>query len=70
VIGRDLVVLGVEKEEGVLMLPGDANVGLVPGSGVAERGFAAEVEGVAVIGGALGVVEDGLIAERHAEDLA
>ena len=52
------------------MLAGDADIGLVPGGGVAERGFAAEVEGVAVVSGPLGVVEDGLIAERHPKDLA
>ena len=69
VIGRDLMPLGVEKEEGVLVLTRDANIGFVPGGGVAEGGFVAEVKGVAVVSGSLGVVEDGLIAEGHAEDL-
>jgi hypothetical protein len=45
------MVLRVEKQEGVLMLAGDANVGFVPGGGVAERGFAVEVEGVAIVSG-------------------
>ena len=52
------------------MLAGDTDIGLVPSGRVAQGGFVAEVEGVAVVGGALGVVEDGLIAEGHAEDLA
>jgi hypothetical protein len=59
----------VEKEEGVLVLTGDANVGLVPGGRVTERGFAAAIEGVAIVSRALGVVEDRLIAEGHTEDL-
>src|SRR5262250_246192 len=63
------MVLRVEKQEGVLMLPGDANVGLVSRGGVAQGGFAAEVEGVAIVGRTLGIVEDGLIAEGYAEDL-
>ena len=69
VIGRDVMPLGVEKEESVLVLAGDANIGFVAGSGVAEGGFVAEVEGVAVVSGGLGIVEDGLVAEGHAEDL-
>ena len=60
--------LGVEKKESELVLAGDANIGFVAGSGVAEGGFVAEVEGVAVISGGLGIVEDGLVAEGHAED--
>jgi hypothetical protein len=69
VIGRDLVLLGVQEEESVLVLADDTNVGLVAGGGGAERGFVAQVESVAVVGGALSVVEDGLVAERHVEDL-
>ena len=34
-----------------------------------QGGFVAEIESVAVVSGTLGVVEDGLIAEGHAEDL-
>ena len=68
VIGRDVMPLGVEKKESELVLAGDANIGFVAGSGVAEGGFVAEVEGVAVISGGLGIVEDGLVAEGHAED--
>ena len=64
-----MVLLGVEEEESVLVLAGDTNVGLVAGGRGAERGFVAQVEGVAVVGGALSVVEDGLVAEGHAEDL-
>jgi len=51
------------------MLAGDANVGLASRGGIAQRGFAAEVESVAVVSGTLGVVEDGLIAEGHTKDL-
>ena len=69
VIGRDVMPLGVEKEEGVLVLARHANIGFVPGGGVAERGFVAQVKGVAVVSGGLGVVEDGLVAEGHAKDL-
>jgi len=60
--------LGVEKEESVLILTGDAKIGFVAGGGVAEGGFVAEVEGVAVISGGLGVIEDGLVAKGYVED--
>jgi len=60
--------LGIEKEERVLVLTGDANISFVAGGGVAEGSFVAEVEDVAVVSGGLRVVEDGLIAEGHAED--
>ena len=49
VIGRDVMPLGIEKEESVLVLTGDADIGFVAGGGVAERGFVAKVEGVAVM---------------------
>jgi len=52
------------------MLAGDADISFVAGGGVAEGAFVAEIEGVAVVSGGLGVVEHGLIAEGHAEDLA
>lgn len=68
-VGRDLMPLGIEEEESVLMLAGNANIGFVSGGRIAERGFVAEVEGVAVEGSSLGVVENGLIAEGDAEDL-
>jgi hypothetical protein len=64
------MVLQVEKQEGVWMLAGDADIGLVPGGGVAQRGFAAEVASVTVVSSPLGVVEDGRIAERPTQDLA
>ena len=54
VIGRDVMSLGIEKEESVLVLAGDANVGFIAGGGVAEGAFVAEVEGVAVVSGAPG----------------
>jgi len=59
----------VEKEESVVVLASDADIGFVPGGGVAQGGFVTEVEDVAVGGGALRLVEDGLVAEGHAEDL-
>ena len=52
-----------------MVLTGDADIGFVAGGGVAERGFVAEVEGVAVVSGGLRVVEDRLVAEGHAKDL-
>ena len=70
VIGRDVMPLGVEKEESVWVLAGDPDIGFVAGGGVADRAFVAEVEGVAVISGGLGIVEDRLVAEGHAEDSA
>ena len=68
VIGRDVMPVGIEKEESVWVLTGDADIGFVAGGGVAERGFVAKVEGVAVMSGGLGVVEDGRVAEGHPED--
>ena len=64
------MALGVKEEEGVVVLAGDADISLIAGGGVREWGFMAEVEGVAVVSSGLGVVEDGLIAEGHTEDLA
>ena len=61
--------LGIEKEESVVVLAVDADVGFIAGGGVAEGAFVAEVEGVAVVSGGLGIVEDGLVAEGHAENL-
>ncbi len=69
VIGRDVMPLGVEKEEGVLVLARDTNIGFIPGGSVAERSLVGQVKGVAVVGRGLSVVEDGLITEGHAEDL-
>jgi len=69
VIRRALVSLGIEKEESVLGPAGDTNAGFIAGGGVAPRSFVAEVKGVAVISGGLRVVEHGLGAEWHAEDL-
>jgi hypothetical protein len=62
--------LGIEEEESVLVFASDTDIGLIAGRGVGEWGLVAEVEEVAVVGGGLSVVEDGLIAEGHAEDLA
>ncbi len=67
--GRDLTTLGVEEEEGEGIFTGDADRGFLAGGGRAPGGFRAEIEGVTVVGRGLGVVQDGLIAEGHAEDL-
>ena len=64
-----MVPLGIEEQEGEVMLAGDADVRFVSGSGRAQKRFAAEIEVVTVVGGGLGVVEDGLIAERHGRRL-
>ena len=69
VIGRDVMSLGIEKEKSVVVLAVDAEVGFIAGGGVAEGALVAEVEGVAGVSGRLGIVEDGLVAEGHAEDL-
>jgi hypothetical protein len=68
-MGRDLVGGRIEEEEGEVML-GDADIGFITGGGMAEGSFVAEVEEVAVVGRGLSIVEDGLVAEAHAEDLA
>jgi hypothetical protein len=61
---------GVQEEEGVVMLAVHADVGFVAGGGVAERGFVSEIEVVTVVSSGLGIVENGLVTEGHAEDLA
>ena len=53
-----------------MVLAGDADIGFVAGGGGAEGTFVTEVESVAVVSRGLGIVEHGLIAEGHAEDLA
>ncbi len=70
VIGRDLMRGRIKEEEGEVMLAGHADVSLVPSGGVAQRRFVAQIKEMAVVGSGLGVVEDGLIAEANAEDLA
>ena len=69
-IGRDLMGEGIEEEETEVMFAGDPDIGFIAGGGIAEPSLVAEVEVMTVVGGGLGIVEDGLIAERHAEDLA
>ena len=69
-IGRDLVRFRIEEKEGVVMFSGHADVSLIAGGRIPERGFMTEVEVVTVVGGGLGVVEDSLIAEGHVKDLA
>lgn len=69
VVGGDGVTWGIEEQKGERMLAGQADVGFVVGGGGAERRFGAEMKEVTVGGGGLSVVEEGLIAERHGEDL-
>jgi len=53
-----------------VVLAGHPDIGFVAGGGISEPSLMAEVEVMTVVGGCLGVVEDGLIADGHCEDLA
>jgi hypothetical protein len=52
------------------MFAGHPDISFIAGGRIPEWGFMTEVEVGTVVGGRLGVVEDGLIAEGHVKDLA
>ena len=69
-VSGDLMRVGIQKQEREVMLTRNADVSFIADSGRADCGFMAQVELMTVIGGGLGVVQDGLVADLHTEDLA
>lgn len=70
VIGRNFEVSGRDKEEDVIMLALDFNVGFIAGAYGVDRAFMLQIEGMAVESGSGGVIEDGLIRDFDVKDRA
>lgn len=70
VIGRNFEALGRDKEEDIIMLTLDFNVGFIAGAYGVDRAFMLQIEGMAVESGSGGVIEDGLIRDLDVKDRA
>lgn len=70
VIGRNFEALGRDKEEDVIMLALDFDIGFITGAYGVDRSFMLQIEGMAVESGSRSVIEDGLIRDLDVKDRA
>jgi len=68
VIGGDFTRLSAEEKEGVGPIAGDFDVGFVTGALGIGFSLIGKIEAVAMVGGGLAVVENGLICNGDLED--
>lgn len=70
VIRGDFQALGRDKEEDIMVLAQDLDVGLITGRDIIDMAFVFEIESVAVPSGASGIIENGLMRNLDTEDFA
>ena len=70
VVSGDFKGFGGDEEEDEVMFAPDLDVGFICGVDRIDWAFSLEVKEVAVVGGALGVIEDGLIGDGDVKDIA
>lgn len=69
-IRSDLQILGRDKEKDVMVLTKNLDVGLITGRDIINQAFVPEIEAMTIPGGAGSVVENGLMRNLDAEDIA
>jgi len=70
VIGSNFKIFRGDKQEDVIMLALDFNVGFIPGAYGVDRAFMLQIEGMAVESGSGCVIEDSLIRDIDVKDRA
>lgn len=67
-IGREDQVFGRYEQPNEGPFADDFDIGFITGGGVIHGAFELQIEAVAVIGGGLGVIEDGLVRDGDIKD--
>lgn len=68
VVSGDLQVFRGDKEEDVMMIAHDLDIGFITCADVIDRAFVLAVKAMAVKGGGFGIIEDSLIRDLDIED--
>jgi len=70
VVSGDFKRFGGDEEEDEVMFASDLDVGFICGADRIDGAFSLEIKEVAVVGGALSVIEDGLVGDGDVKDIA
>lgn len=70
VVSGDFQRFGGDEEEDEVMFALDLDVGFICGADRIDGAFSLEIKEVAVVGGALSVIEDGLVGDGDVKDIA
>jgi hypothetical protein len=70
VVSGDVKRFGGDEEEDEVMFASDLDVGFICGADRIDGAFSLEIKEVAVVGGALSVIEHGLVGDGDVKDVA
>lgn len=70
VVSGDFKGFGGDEEEDEVMFASDLDVGFICGADLIDGAFSLEIKEVAVVSGALSVIEHGLVGDGDVKDIA